>query len=248
MWLWDALFGTPKVNSAWLGIGQGYSYDWCRYRNFSQCFFSGVADPDATQEAGYLVYSPINRTSCAHIDWDSQKSYCPAAEPGPNVDGGYTCAAIPWEVGGQRAMHTDDLSKGYLPPGISMQPVDRDPTTLTSSSTPTEINPQCGPEVNSSQLMAPNPASQVPEDINTSYARLLTLRTMGAISLEEYTAFRGRLNPLPQRVLVPIINAVRTDDVDDQLDHLLHSGIVNSNEHDTLMSRLRECERKAGLS
>ena len=76
------------------------SYDWCRYRRDNRCFYSKNLDVDASQQAGYAVWTPEDRGNCPRHKWEDQQA-CPLALPGPNVGGGYTDATQSWEEGGQ---------------------------------------------------------------------------------------------------------------------------------------------------
>jgi 2'-5' RNA ligase len=63
--------------------GQRWSFDWCRYRHDSHCFYPGGLDGGATSLGGYPVWTPQDRGSCPRYTWESQK-LCPIGAPGPN--------------------------------------------------------------------------------------------------------------------------------------------------------------------
>jgi 2'-5' RNA ligase len=63
--------------------GNRWSFDWCRYRHDSHCFYPSGLDPQATSLAGYAVWSPQDRGTCPRISWESQEA-CPIGAPGPN--------------------------------------------------------------------------------------------------------------------------------------------------------------------
>src|SRR3954471_17747949 len=107
--IWDFIKGNPD----WGPVPVQYSYDWCRFRRISHCYFSGILDEEATVQAGYRVWVPIDRGFCPRGSWDLQQS-CPAAEPGPHVPGGYTDATVPWEALGQMTVTTNP-SRDYMP-------------------------------------------------------------------------------------------------------------------------------------
>jgi hypothetical protein len=79
------------------------SYDWCRFRRDSHCWYPREIDFEATKEAGYCVWVPEDRGWCPRQKWDAQK-VCPVSEPGPKSrePNALIDATIPWEEGGQR--------------------------------------------------------------------------------------------------------------------------------------------------
>lgn len=84
--------------------GQGrWSYDWCRFRRDERCYFPKDIDYDASKEAGYIVWIPVDRGYCSRSDWEDQKA-CEVGEPGPNSGdpNALVDATIPWEDGGFR--------------------------------------------------------------------------------------------------------------------------------------------------
>lgn len=91
------------------------SYDWCRFRKDERCMYPKEMDVDATREAGYIVWTPVDRGHCPRHGWDAQKK-CPVSEPGPNsgdpkarVD-----ATTSWEQGGQRGGEgSDEVRQKY---------------------------------------------------------------------------------------------------------------------------------------
>ncbi len=80
-----------------------YSYDWCRFRRNSQCWYPKELDARATEAAGYQVWVPELRGTCPRTEWDEQQA-CPLAEPGPKSGerDALVDATIPWNAGGQR--------------------------------------------------------------------------------------------------------------------------------------------------
>lgn len=84
--------------------GRGrWSYDWCRFRRSERCWFPQEINWDATREAGYIVWIPVNRGFCPHSRWEDQQG-CQVGEPGPNSGdpNALIDATIAWEDGGQR--------------------------------------------------------------------------------------------------------------------------------------------------
>lgn len=83
--------------------GAAASYDWCRFRKNSRCMYPKELNVEATKQAGYAVWVPVDRGRCPRIQWDEQRD-CPVSEPGPysgDPQAG-TDATVPWEQGGQR--------------------------------------------------------------------------------------------------------------------------------------------------
>lgn len=92
--------------------GKGrWSYDWCRYRREEHCFFPKDINYEASKQAGYIVWIPVDRGFCMRSDWNAQKA-CPVGEPGPHSGdpNALVDATIPWEEGGFReaALASDD--------------------------------------------------------------------------------------------------------------------------------------------
>lgn len=83
--------------------GARWSYDWCRFRRNSHCFFPSHLDANATRLAGYAVWVPQDRGTCPRTTWDQQKR-CPIGQPGPHSGDPHslTDATVPWSQGGQR--------------------------------------------------------------------------------------------------------------------------------------------------
>jgi hypothetical protein len=82
--------------------GRNWSYDWCRFRRDSHCYYPKTLNNRATAEAGYAVWNPYDQGMCPRAKWKDQMR-CPApSEPGPNVPGGFTDATVAWADGGQR--------------------------------------------------------------------------------------------------------------------------------------------------
>lgn len=113
--VWDLITGSPEPSKNWAGPGRNWSFDWCRFRRESHCWFAKDLDEAATKEAGYAVWIPVDRGNCPRVTWDLQKK-CPIGEPGPNVPGGYTDATVPWEQGGQRQIYSMSLTDAPVDP------------------------------------------------------------------------------------------------------------------------------------
>ena len=99
--LHDFLF--PKSDSAIAGVWDAPSYDSCRFRRNSHCYFPKELDQAHTQQAGYEVWFVIDRGTCPRLGWKSQEK-CPVYEPGPNTnrpDALIECTKN-WDEGGQR--------------------------------------------------------------------------------------------------------------------------------------------------
>ena len=84
--------------------GNNWSYDWCRFRRNSRCMYPEELDVEASKEAGYAVWKPVDRGYCPRVSWKDQKE-CPVGEPGPRSGepNARPDATIPWHQGGQRA-------------------------------------------------------------------------------------------------------------------------------------------------
>ena len=109
--LWDSII-APVVDHSLrylekdnpqAGTGGSWSYDWCRFRRDRHCYYPDQMDLPATQQAGYAVFTPVDRGICGRDSWEHQK-LCPIAEPGPNSGDpdARLDATIPWSAGGQR--------------------------------------------------------------------------------------------------------------------------------------------------
>lgn len=83
--------------------GHAWSYDWCRFRSESRCYFPKELDVEGTRQAGYDVWIPLDRGICPRDKWDAQKA-CPVGEPGPKSCERlyYPDATRSWADGGQR--------------------------------------------------------------------------------------------------------------------------------------------------
>lgn len=98
--LWDIIRGNDEPVGEW-EPGRNWSYDVCRFRRESHCWFPKALNREASEIAGYAVWVPEDRGFCKRVEHDSQRA-CPLFEPGPNEPGGFTDATIAWEAGGQR--------------------------------------------------------------------------------------------------------------------------------------------------
>jgi len=109
--LWDTLLApvvdkaTEHIDTKYPGIetGTAWSYDWCRFRRDRHCYFPREMDLQATQQAGYAVWKPLDRGICGRDKWAEQQQ-CPVAEPGPHSGSpkAQLDATVSWEDGGQR--------------------------------------------------------------------------------------------------------------------------------------------------
>jgi hypothetical protein len=84
--------------------GQGrWSFDACRFRREEHCFYPTEWNEAASQEAGYIVWVPVDRGYCMKSTWDDQRA-CEMYEPGPNSGDPNALieATVAWEDGGQR--------------------------------------------------------------------------------------------------------------------------------------------------
>lgn len=97
----DWISGNPRPNDSWHGVGTTHSHDWCRFRRDSHCWLSKDLNEEASKQAGYAVWNPVDRGYCFRVKWADQQK-CPVGAPGPNVSGGFTDATVPWDQGGQR--------------------------------------------------------------------------------------------------------------------------------------------------
>jgi hypothetical protein len=180
---WIAANGTP---------GRTYSYDWCRFRRNSHCYFSGVLDEEATKQADYRVYVPMDRGQCWRSPWTSQQ-LCGSAQPGPNakVEPRYMDATVPWESLGQRDYPTEVCDR-YAPPlagaakpigpGESPRPMSpRMPVASWAAGTRWPPAPEGTPTL--------EPGVERPRAL----ADLVQLRTGGYLAWNEFKYLRARL-------------------------------------------------------
>lgn len=97
-------FAFPEVNpEAWKSSP---SFDWCRFRRDTHCYFPKELDQEHTQLAGYAVFRVADRGACPRAKWKDQME-CRVSEPGPNSkhpDAMIECTRN-WEDGGQRDGH-----------------------------------------------------------------------------------------------------------------------------------------------
>jgi hypothetical protein len=93
-------------------IGSRWSFDWCRYRKNSHCYYPSQLDAQATQLAGYSVWVPQDRGSCPRYTWEAQEA-CPIGAPGPNsgAANAQPDATVSWAQGGQRGGIIDAQSR-----------------------------------------------------------------------------------------------------------------------------------------
>lgn len=98
------------------------SFDWCRYRRNSHCWFSRMVDYEGSDQASYPVFIPRDRGLCPFDDWEDQKR-CPVSEPGSNIA---PCPdpTWPWSQGGWRNRPVIQLypAVGNSPPAARVNP------------------------------------------------------------------------------------------------------------------------------
>lgn len=106
---WDGSPGTVpealRANAGWVKDlltppTQETSFDWCRWRRSNDCWYPQSLNQQASAQAGYAVWDPVDRGRCPRVTWPQQQ-VCPLGEPGPNAHG-YVDATVPWDEGGQR--------------------------------------------------------------------------------------------------------------------------------------------------
>lgn len=235
---------APTV-SAWMAanatVGRAYSFDWCRFRRNSHCYFTDIVDDDASQEVGYAVYIPMDRGTCWRAVWDVQRK-CESAQPGPHANTGtfirgtgpaYTDATVPWEAMGQR---DSELTKNYAPPSYSAK------TPWLESFPPPMSDGDRVSQDHASLPLAGAPHARV----LTSSARvrglgdLVQLRTSGYLTQAEFQLLRSRID---------FGRSVRTSEVPlGSVDAVVHpaarltslhaSGLLSDVEHQSLLQRI----------
>lgn len=87
--------------------GEMASYDWCRFRHNSHCWFPKTLDAEGSKQAGYAVWTPEDRGFCPRSTFAQQKA-CPApSEPGPHSGEPRWRPETwqSWEDGGQHVSH-----------------------------------------------------------------------------------------------------------------------------------------------
>jgi hypothetical protein len=90
-----------------------HSYDWCRFRRDSHCWYPKGLDGAATRRVGYAVWTPTDRGRCPRGSWALQEQ-CPLGAPGPNA-GGYTDAtSAETQLGGVAAGLRDEGALSIL--------------------------------------------------------------------------------------------------------------------------------------
>lgn len=83
-----------------------HSYDWCRFRRDSHCWYPKGLDGAATRLAGYAVWTPADRGRCPRGSWDLQER-CPVGAPGPNAGGLTDATSTETQLGGVAASLRD---------------------------------------------------------------------------------------------------------------------------------------------
>lgn len=126
-WLFDKIT-QPVYDYAKDRFGTEPSFDWCRFRHDSHCFFPKDLDVQATEQAGYDVWIPIDRGYCPRIKWKQQQE-CPIGEPGPNSHepGAGLETWQSYGDGGQRgyaSLHTEAASDIVITPRDYLDPMD----------------------------------------------------------------------------------------------------------------------------
>jgi hypothetical protein len=79
----------------------GYNVHNCRFRRDSRCMYPSGLDAEGSKEAGYPVFTPVDRGFCPRDTAELQKK-CPVSYPGQDQPGGLLNATVPWSEGGQR--------------------------------------------------------------------------------------------------------------------------------------------------
>ncbi len=79
-----------------------HSYDWCRFRRDSHCWYPKGLDGAATRLAGYAVWTPTDRGRCPRGSWTLQEQ-CPLGAPGPNAGGLTDATTLETQRGGVAA-------------------------------------------------------------------------------------------------------------------------------------------------
>lgn len=85
------------------------SYDWCRFRRDSHCWYPRGLDAQATQRDGYAVWTSVDRGRCPRGSWALQER-CPLGRPGPHVPGGLGYATA------SAAMQPEDIVESEADP------------------------------------------------------------------------------------------------------------------------------------
>lgn len=234
---------APSV-STWLSVngqpGSRYSYDWCRFRRNSHCFFTGIVDTEASSQAGYAVYVPMDRGYCWRSAWETQRK-CQSAQPGPNADDGfstlfggeelaYTDATVPWEAMGQRGSKV----KNYAPPGSAASTpwIDTHPVELAEDQrvTMTRDSPALDPAATGGHV----------SNRTRALGDLVQLRTGGLLTFAEFKMLRARIDRgrsvLTTEVPLGILDATIATTV--RLTDLESTAVITRAEADRLRQRL----------
>jgi hypothetical protein len=197
---------NPPTVRGWVAanttVGRGYSYDWCRFRRNSHCYFSGVVDEEATQQAGYLVYVPMDRGNCWRTPWTSQQ-LCGSAQPGPNAkhEPRYLDATVPWESLGQRDYPTQ-ISDRYAPPVIGAAQSAIGPGESPAAMAPgMPVATQAAAGTRWPPAPRTNPVLEPAVERPRALADLVQLRTGGYLAWNEFKYLRkrlgGQVGPVP---------------------------------------------------
>lgn len=225
-----------------------YSYDWCRFRRNSHCYFTDLVDHDASQEAGYAVYVPMDRGTCWRAKWNVQAN-CDAAQPGPHANdskfvglGGahgpaYTDATVPWEAMGQQGTES---AADYAPPRFAAwAPWLKDgPRPLT----PLErVAPHGGPQRVGEEFTSPTltNAGRV-----RALGDLVQLRTGGYLSQSEFQSMHKRIDSgrNVRTSAVPLGSRDALVQPADRLASLHGVGVLSTAERDLMLQRIGEHE------
>lgn len=216
--------------------GRRYSVDWCRFRRNSTCYFSGVIDEEATPEAGYKVYVPMDRGYCWRSPWEVQQ-LCASSQPGPRAQSEprYLDATVPWEAMGQREYPTEIRDNYAVPAGAG--------PGLGPGESPVALSP--GMPVAARHAAGtrwPAPPEQTPvlepaRDRPRAFADLVQLRTGGYLAWNEFKHLRARLGGPTGPVPLGLADSHTSSKA--RLATLHELGVINDEELEYLRRRLR---------